>query len=148
MKRVLWKKKELGFKRWWVKVKIYSPLFERVNYNFKAWYSPSTDKLYRFDENLLHSEKSYEYFHLSEDQALEKNYIRVYFYNNELNILSYRYPEDRVFVALKYKLKDYITLSKLKRVVWEVSTIKNVIYTFNRLEYSDAEGLKWIDIKK
>lgn len=98
-----------------------SKIKERRLQDFKAWYSLDSDWWYQFSSGLLHSETSLEQLRMSEEKAIKKGYVRVYVYDNTINIQSKDIPDEREFFALRDRIERNIFPGKIRFTIWETS---------------------------
>jgi len=123
-------------------MKKYKPLLlqERRLPEWKGWYSTQSNKLIQFSTNGLHSEKAEEYFKCNEAEAIQKGYYRLYITTTEINIDSYKIPNEREFQAVKYIVEEN-SYKKISATRWNVETQKGFYY-FPKLSFFFADSIK------
>lgn len=119
---------------------IVEKLEERHMQSWKGWFSPFTDKMFQFNTNMLHSEMASSLLKAQdEEDAVDSGYIRVYVYDNNVNIQSKNVPDERIFNVVKDKIEQNSLQSKIKMTVWE--TDKRV-FTFKKQSFFYADTIK------
>lgn len=101
-----------------VSMKRYKSLQERVMSEYKAWYSPSSDKFIQFSTNSLHGDMAERYFKMDEVEAIRKGYIRISVLKG-LNIESWDEPDDREFLAVQDRLNSNTSKGQ-PQTYWEI----------------------------
>ncbi len=113
---------------------------ERRMSEYKAWYSPKTDTLYQFNTNLLHSEIAEEKLGLeNEIEAMKAGYYRI-FCGHELDVDSYKRPDEREFKAVQYAIEQN-SYKKFDSTRWSVYTEKG-FWFFPKLSFLFADKIE------
>jgi hypothetical protein len=99
-------------------MKRYRMLKEKAMAEYKAWYSPSSDKFMQFSFHGLHSERAEEDLKMKEPEAIKKGYIRISVHNG-IYIESFNMPNSRDFLATREAVDSH-TRKNQPSTIWDV----------------------------
>lgn len=103
-----------------MKLRRYKRLFEITKNNYKAFYNPNTDYWFTFNTNLVHSEICKRELKMSSLEAEQAGYYEIYVYETSISIRSFSVPNERQFMATRYKLEE--NSRNINQVNWDTKT--------------------------
>jgi hypothetical protein len=112
-------------------MKKYKSLFkERRIREYKAWANPDNNYFFQFSLNRIHSEIAEEELFMSEEEAINLGYARIYV-GNEVNIDTAKTPTPREFNTIKYMIEEN-SYKKFSATRWKPYDQKGMFFFPNQ----------------
>ena len=112
---------------------------ERRLKEYKAWFNPDSSYFRQFSTNGIHSEIAEQDLRMTEEQALQKGYYRI-FVGHEVNIDSWEHPNQRQFKTVQYLIEEN-SYKKFDMTRWDIFTERG-LWVFPKLSFLFAEKLE------